>query len=98
MPVTSQANSAKADKLPSAALLQHSQPLILDWWQQAYLQEPALQQQFFIEAESALPLLAGNDNGGIHDVQTVFHAMQHQRARLKANQQLREWTPQIFPI
>lgn len=93
MPVTSQANSAKADKLPTARLLQHSQPLILDWWQQAYLQDPALQQQFFIEAEAALPLLVGTADGGMHDLDSVFHAMQHQRARLKANQQLREWSP-----
>lgn len=93
MPATVKANSAKADKLPSAGLLQHSQQLIIDWWHQAYLQDPALQQQFFIEAESALPLLGGQGDAGRFDPADVFHAMQHQRARLKANQQLLEWNP-----
>lgn len=87
MPATEQANSAKGNKLPSAALLLHSQKLITDWWQQAYVEEPSLQQQFFIEAQSALPLLDDNTK----TLTPVFHAMQHQRARLKANQQLAEW-------
>ena len=87
LPTTQQANSAKGDKLPSAALLQHSQILIVDWWRQAYLDDNSLQQQFFIEAQSALPLLDDNTK----KLEPVFHAMQHQRARLKANQQLAEW-------
>jgi hypothetical protein len=59
----------------------------VDWWQQAYLDDNSLQQQFFIEAQSALPLLDDNTT----TLAPVFHAMQHQRARLKANQQLAEW-------
>ncbi|MDO8908776.1 MAG: methyltransferase domain-containing protein [Pseudohongiella sp.] len=87
MPTTEKANSAKADKLPSAALMHYSKKLIVDWWQQAYLDDNSLQQQFFVEAQSALPLLDDNAK----TLEPVFHAMQHQRARLKANQQLAEW-------
>lgn len=87
MPTTEQANSAKGDKLPSAVLMQHSQKLILEWWRQAYVDDNSLQQQFFVEAQSALPLLDDNTT----TLAPVFYAMLHQRARLKANQQLAEW-------
>ena len=87
MPATPEANRNKGDKLPSAGLLIHSQKLIIDWWQQAYLDDDSLRNQFFIEAQSALPLLDDNTK----TLAPVFHAMQHQRSRLKANQQLAEW-------
>ena len=89
MPATEKANSTKGNKLPSAGLLLHSQKLITDWWQQAYVDDDSLSPKFFIEAQSALPLLDENSVS----LETVFDAMQHQRARLKANQQLAEWNP-----
>jgi SAM-dependent methyltransferase len=89
MPATEKANSTKGNKLPSAGLLVNSQKLITDWWQQAYLDDNSLNEKFFIEAQSALPLLDENTSA----LETVFDAMQHQRARLKANQQLAEWNP-----
>lgn len=89
MPATEKANSTKGNKLPSAGLLVNSQKLITDWWQQAYLDDNSLNEKFFIEAQSALPLLDENTSS----LETVFDAMQHQRARLKANQQLAEWNP-----
>jgi len=89
MPATEKANSTKGNKLPSAGLLLHSQKLITDWWQQAYVDDDSLNPKFFIEAQSALPLLDGNTVS----LESVFDAMQHQRARLKANQQLAEWNP-----
>lgn len=89
MPATEQANNTKGNKLPSAGLLLQSQKPITDWWQQAYVDDDALNPKFFIEAQSALPLLDENTVS----LETVFDAMQHQRARLKANQQLVEWSP-----
>ena len=89
MPSTSAANNSKADKLPSAALLKDSRSNILNWWQSAYLDDDKLSQQFFIEAEAALPLL-GPENRSVED---MFHAMEFQRARLRASQQLAEWYP-----
>ncbi len=87
MPTTTAANNAKGDKLPSAALMQSSKSHILSWWERAYLDDEKMQHQFFIEAESALPLV----NAETRDVDGVFIAMQHQRAKLRANQQLAEW-------
>jgi SAM-dependent methyltransferase len=89
MPATEKANSTKGNKLPSAGLLLQSQKPITDWWQQAYVDDDSFNPTFFIEAQSALPLLDENTVS----LETVFDAMQHQRARLKANQQLAEWNP-----
>jgi len=69
-------------------LLKDSRSNILHWWESAYLEDDKLSQQFFIEAEAALPLL-GPDN---RSVQAMFHAMEFQRARLRASQQLAEWS------
>ncbi|MES3008415.1 MAG: methyltransferase domain-containing protein [Pseudomonadota bacterium] len=88
MPATTSANNSKSDKLPSAGLLQHSRDHIIHWWEQAYIESELLRQKFFIEAEAALPLIAT----GSTDIDAVFHAMQHQRAKLKASQQLAEWS------
>jgi SAM-dependent methyltransferase len=89
MPATEKANSTKGNKLPSAGLLLQSQKPITDWWQQAYVDDDSFNPTFFIEAQSALPLFDENTVS----LETVFDAMQHQRARLKANQQLAEWNP-----
>lgn len=89
MPTTEQANMAKGDKLPSAPLLQQSQKHILEWWQEAYLSDGNLSQRFFMEAEAALPLF----DFGSEDLDLVFHAVQHQRTKLRSSQQLAEWWP-----
>ncbi|MDO8273711.1 MAG: methyltransferase domain-containing protein [Gammaproteobacteria bacterium] len=91
MPTTTSANNSKSDKLPSAGLLQHSRDYIIHWWEQAYLESDSWRQKFFIEAEAALPLMAT----GSTDIDSVFHAMQHQRAKLRASQQLAEWSVAI---
>jgi hypothetical protein len=87
MPTTEAANSAKGDKLPSALLLEQSKPLILAWWEEAFLSSSSLADRFVLEAEAALPLVTNPS-----DVETIYAAMQHQRTKLKASQQLAEWT------
>src|SRR5690606_34814322 len=87
LPATAKANNAKSDKLPSAGLLLRSRQHILQWWQRAYLDDERSSELFYLEAEAALPLMKAEEG----NIEGVFHAMQHQRARLKANQQLGEW-------
>jgi hypothetical protein len=87
MPTTVQANNSKGDKLPSAALLQHSRTHIMRWWERAYLDDEGMRERFFIEAESALPLVSAESR----DMEGVFQALQYQRAKLRAGQQLGEW-------
>ena len=86
LPASTQANSNKKEKLPSAPLMQTAKTRILHWWQSAYT-EGEYQQQFFTEAEAALPLV----EEGSQQLEPIFDAMLHQRAKLKANQQLVEW-------
>ena len=85
LPATARANAAKAEKLPAAPLLEGAKPEILDWWRAAFI-GPEREQQFYMEAEGALPLVR-------HDrtLESVFEGMLQQRLRLKMNQQLAEW-------
>ena len=87
MPANTQANAQKSEKLPSASLMHEAKGRITDWWNMAYINSE-MERQFFLEAEAALPLVSsGNENVAI-----VFDALMHQRTRLKANQQLVEWS------
>lgn len=85
LPAAVAANSSKREKLPAASLLEASRPQILEWWDGAYL-GTAREEQFFTEAQAALPMLAESP-----DLQTVFEGVARQRMRLKINQQLAEW-------
>ncbi|MEE2730111.1 MAG: class I SAM-dependent methyltransferase [Pseudomonadota bacterium] len=87
MPATTQINSDKSDKLPSAPLMHQSRSRILEWWESGYCQGD-YRERFFIEAESSLPLVKASDE----NLEMIYDAMLHQRAKLKANQQLVEWT------
>ena len=75
----------------SARLTIKNEPARLDkatlsnWWEQAILGS-VREEQFFSEAEAALPLLGQN-----RTVEGVFEGMLQQRLRLKTNLQLAEW-------
>ena len=86
MPASKTANKDKREKLPSAPLLHHSQGRITDWWDSAYI-NGRMKEQFLLEAASTLPLV----DDGTTDLTAIFEAVMHQRAKLKANQQLAEW-------
>ena len=86
MPASVKANGEKSEKLPSAPLLHHSRDRITDWWDAAYINS-TMKERFLMEAEAALPLVSDS----ISDLAIIFEAVMHQRARLKANQQLVEW-------
>ena len=46
-----------------------------------------MKEQFLLEAASTLPLV----DDGTKNLTAIFEAVMHQRAKLKANQQLAEW-------
>lgn len=85
LPSTQRANSDKGEKLPSAPVLQHARPRIVEWWEKAFM-GTRREQQFYTEADAALPML-----NGIEDLNAVFDGMVHQRIKLRMNQQLAEW-------
>ena len=87
LPASAAVNSSKGDKLPSAYAMSDAHSRIIDWWQHAYVDSP-LKEKFLMEAGSSLPKLVEGEPG----LEDVYVAMLHQRARLKADQQLVEWS------
>lgn len=85
LPATRQANRDKRDRLPAAGLLSDAHDRIVDWWASTYLNS-RYRDQFIIEAEAALPMVEDASNPA-----AVFAGLQHQRRRLKQNQQIAEW-------
>ncbi len=86
LPVAPAVNTRKGDKLPSASTMSDARERILNWWQHAYL-NPHLQERFLLEAGVSLPMLKDSQP----DLEEIYMAMLHQRARLKSDQQLVEW-------
>ena len=87
MPTNAAVNISKGDKLPSGLAMSDAHSRILDWWQMAYIESP-LKQQFLMEAESSLPKLVEHEL----ELSDIYNSMLHQRARLKADQGLVEWS------
>jgi SAM-dependent methyltransferase len=85
LPATRRANRDKRDRLPAAELLSDAHNRIVNWWESTYL-NGRYREQFIVEAEAALPMV--NDAS---QPQAVFDGLQHQRRRLKQNQQIAEW-------
>ena len=86
LPARSTINVRKSDRLPSSGAMADARGRMLDWWQNAWLESPR-KAQFFMEARYSLP--------GIFDerpeLEDIFLAALHQRARLRQDQQLVEW-------
>ena len=87
LPTKVEINRSKLDKLPSSSAMSEAHDNIIDWWRSAWEKSPR-RDQFFMEAEYSLPGLA-NDRPSLED---VYQATVHQRARLKQDQQLAEWS------
>lgn len=77
----------KRDRLPSFATLADARPRILAWWQQAWLNDPALSDRFRREVAAALPV---EPDPQLDD---VYAALEWRRLRLRQDQQVPEWTP-----
>ena len=77
----------KRDRLPSFATLADARPRILAWWQQAWLNDPALSDRFQREVAAALPVEADPE------LDDVYTALEWRRLRLRQDQQVPEWTP-----
>ena len=86
LPTGASVNREKRDRLPAAQVLRDAESRLLGWWEEAYLESP-YQERFWLEARTSLPLVT--EASSLTD---LFGAVQLQRARLKADQQLAEWT------
>ena len=87
LPASSIANASKGEKLPSASAMAVAKSRILEWWQRAYVGS-ALRDKFLMEAGASLPNLRDE----AVDIDEIYTAMLYQRARLKSDQQLVEWS------
>lgn len=75
----------KRDKLPSRERLADARPRILEWWQAAWQDTPALRERFGAEVRAALPVADPTD------LNDVYTALEWRRLRLRQDQQLPEW-------
>ena len=81
----------KRNRLPAANVLHHASERIINWWQQAYVNEGThmLTQRFMNEATATLPGLS--TFGTKVELEDIYEAMHIQRARLQQTQQIPEW-------
>ena len=91
MPTNRTANMhEKKAQLPSARLMVAAQDRIMSWWELAYgSSDPAIHERFVIEATSSLP---GVEQRPSTDLATLFDGALSQRARLRNDQKIPEWT------
>ena len=87
LPARGNINSNKGDLLPSSRTMADARIRMVDWWDEAWI-GTRREEQFLMEARYSLPGIAG-DSRSLH---AIFDAALHQRARLKQDQQLREWS------
>jgi SAM-dependent methyltransferase len=82
---------SKRERLPSAETLQRAESAIADWWSAAYLRpgDQVLPVRFVSEARASLPGLASSSVVSTREVQA---AMALQRARLRQDQGVPEWS------
>ena len=80
----------KKAQLPSAHLMFAARDRIMYWWEAAYgSSDPAIHERFVIEATSSLP---GIEQPSSTDLDTLFGGALEQRARLRNDQKIPEWT------
>lgn len=75
----------KRDRLSSASTLLDARERILDWWDKAWLSDPALRGRFSRETAAALPAVDPSNP------EQVFAAIEWRRLRLRQDRQVPEW-------
>jgi hypothetical protein len=93
LPATSTVNQhLKRDRIPSAAALARARERVLNWWQDAWLEDPALRVRFMREVLAALPLTAAQ-GAAAQEVSPdeAFAALEWRRLRLQQDSQVEEW-------
>ena len=86
LPARGNISLSKSDRLPSSCAMANAPGRMLDWWENAWIAS-AREAQFFMEARYSLPGMF-DDRLELED---IFLAALHQRARLRQDQQLVEW-------
>ena len=90
LPARDNINLSKNDRLPSSRAIADARGHMLDWWRHAWVGSPR-EAQFFMEARYSLPGILDSSPS----LDDIFLAALHQRARLKQDQQLVEWSASL---
>ena len=90
LPAGSNINLSKSDRLPSSGAMADARGRMLEWWQNAWVGS-SREAQFFMEARYSLPGIF-DDSPELDD---IFLAALHQRARLRQDQQLVKWQTRL---
>jgi SAM-dependent methyltransferase len=78
----------KRERIVAAPALARARPLILAWWQAAYLgEDTAVRTRFIAEAQSTLPMRRRAEP----DLEELFQALDFRRLRLRQDTQVAEW-------
>ena len=91
LPSSTTVNRSKGDRLPAPEALERAKPLMLDWWDRAYLRDASLATRFEDEVRSALPAVATDTDKLTPE--SLFEGIMIQQIVLKRDQQLAEWVP-----
>ena len=86
LPTRADVNLQKRDRLPSAETLAEARERMVRWWENAWMNTNQ-EEQFLMEASYALPGLSDRKLS----LDAIHEATQHQRVRLKQDQQIPEW-------
>ena len=86
LPTSADINLQKRDRLPASETLAEAQERMVNWWDRAWIDTPH-EERFFMEANYALPGLSDEQSS----LEAIHEATQHQRVRLKRDQQIPEW-------
>ncbi|MSO91742.1 MAG: hypothetical protein EXR01_09340 [Acetobacteraceae bacterium] len=83
----------KRDKLPGVELLRSAQDRIQAWWEQGYLKagNQVLPERFMTEVRATLPVIEHIES----KLDDVFVALNLQQMRLRHDQQVPVWDPNI---
>ncbi|MYB50605.1 MAG: methyltransferase domain-containing protein [Acidobacteriia bacterium] len=83
----------KGAKLPSATLMLAARDRIMSWWEAAYgLSSPLIHKRFALEAASSLPGVLPLDA----DLDSCFEGAFAQRAKLRYDQRVPEWSGEKY--
>ena len=86
LPTRADVNLQKRDRLPAAETLAKARDRLVRWWETAWINTHR-EEQFLMEASYALPGLSDE----LPTIEAIYEATQHQRVRLKQDQQIPEW-------
>jgi hypothetical protein len=91
--IAPQNQNQKRDKLPGAKVLRSVRQRIEEWWDRGYVkaENRVLSDRFMTEARATLPIVGGVEPR----LNDVFAAVNLQQLRLKNDQQVPVWEPDV---